>query len=143
MPAKSQLDSLLKHADWQEQQAKSQWLQARQTTQLAQAQLQELRRYLDEYQQQPLSGVCAVSSLQHRESFSKRLQLAITEQGKKCRLLQHGEDELAVVWQEAQAHSKALQDMQARRAAVARTESQRREQRQLDDLSHRRGAAHA
>ena len=148
MAAPQQIDTLLKHAQSQEQQAQAQWLEIRRQVDAARSQLAELQRYVQEYESGRLSGALQVRALRNHQLFSDRLGEAVVQQSQTVRAIRQQEDQAKQIWQKQRCHLEALQLMRERRQAQQEQLGQRREQHRLDEVSGfiarvRPGARHA
>lgn len=132
-----QLDVLLRHAQQLEKQAQAHWLQARQKTLTAQAQLTELQAYVQDYSPAYVDGQLAAGRLLNQQLFFERLKQAVQQQSQLLQNAQADEAQQRGHWQQRYRRQEAVQLMQQRRLAEQQLEQRRQEQRQLDELSNK------
>ncbi len=133
-----ELHSMLRHAEYQEQQEQLRWLRAHRQTQQAQQRLAELQAYTREYQA-CITQVGNAGELLNHRNFVDKLQRAVKHQGQVCQQARDQVAERRQSWHEQQKNLRALENMQKTRRQAFEMEQARLEQRALDDLS-RKGA---
>lgn len=143
MPKQKQLDALLRHAHRLEQQAQSRWLQARHSSQAAQAQLGELQAYAQEYSPSRVRGQQPAGALLNHQLFSERLKQAVLQQAQALHDAKTEEARQQEHWQHRYRRLEAMRLMNQRRLAERKVDQQRQEQRQLDELSCKGGLLNA
>ena len=135
MPAPQQIDTLLRHAQMQEQQAQARWLKIRHQVESAKTQLSELQRYAQDYGVARLQGQLQARALLNHQLFADRLAEAVVQQSQSLRGVREQESQAQKLWQQQRCHLQALQLMQERRQAVQQQIGNRREQHRLDEIS--------
>lgn len=136
MARPQQLESLLRHAHMQEQQAQSHWLAAQHQLERHTQQLSELQNYLSEYASARVDAVAA-SVLLNRSRFSQRLREAIVQQTQAVSDAQANCDKQRAHWQHKRGRLEALNVLKQQRAKVQAERQTRVEQRTLDDFALR------
>ncbi|MGJ8669713.1 MAG: flagellar export protein FliJ [Oceanococcus sp.] len=139
MPAPQQIDSLLRHAHMQEQQAQARWLKTRHKVESAKSQLVELQRYAQDYAVARSTAQLQTRALLNHQRFTDRLQEAVVQQSQSLRGVREEESQAQKLWQQERCQLQALQLMQERRAAAAQQIGNRREQHRLDEMSSQMG----
>ncbi len=131
-----ELDSMLRHAQNQAQQAQLQWSRAREQLAAAQARLEELCAYALEYAD---AGRMAghISDLCNQQAFNARLQQACTQQEQVCAQAQQKLTLAWAQWQDRQNNASALEHLKQQRQMRLDEDRQRMEQRALDDFALR------
>ncbi len=131
-----ELNSMLRHAENTEKNAKRQWLKSKELVRSAERQLQELEDYLRQY---AAGSVAAerVGELINRKQFVDRLELAIAQQGEVCEQARRAERAYMERWQKQQQNLKALERLKEQRVQAVAQNLARLEQRALDELALR------
>lgn len=137
MARPEQLDSLLRHAQMQEQQAQSRWHAAQQQLERHRQQLSELQNYLSDYGPAHLGGGVAASVLLNHSRFSERLRDAIEQQSRVVRDAREKTENLCGHWQHKRYRVEALNVLKEKRAKQQAVRVTRLEQRSLDDFALR------
>ncbi len=137
MARPEQLDSLLRHAQLQEQQAQSRWHAAQQQLERHRQQLSELQNYLNDYGPARLGGGVAASVLLNHSRFSERLSDAIAQQSQVVREARQSTEKLCAHWQHKRQRLEALGALKDKRIKAQHTQVRRLEQRTLDDFALR------
>lgn len=132
-----ELNSLLRRAEYQSDQARLQWSQAQQQRDQARARLAELQAFAQEYETRARSVTSAAALLNHRR-FQDKLSLAIRQQAALCEQAQTSEQAYLTRWRGRQQELKALETMQQKREQLWQLDQARWQQRQLDELAGQR-----
>lgn len=137
MARPQQLESLLRHAQMQEQQAQSKWLAAQQQFERHSQQLSDLKTYLTDYAPARLQHGVAASVLLNHSRFSERLRAAIVQQTQVVSEAQLHCDKQREHWQHKRRRLEALDALKQQRVKEKTTRQTRVEQRSLDDFALR------
>ncbi len=139
-----QLKLLQKLAAERDELAARQLARAHESLQNAQQQLAVLARYAGDYHQrlgQEVSGGLASETLRNYQAFMQNVSSAITQQEHEVDRRKHAVRAAEVAWHETQRQLKSFSTLAARGAQRARSEANRRQQRQDDEFAARRSRA--
>lgn len=129
-----ELNSMIRHAEHQEQTAQVQWVKAKKKAQAARRQLQELRDYAADYQAQAVNAG-NVGDLVNRKQFAGRLEQAIQQQESACQQAEHAVHAYLLRWRKQQQNLKALERLKDERLKAVAQRQARVEQRALDEFA--------
>lgn len=139
MTRKNRLDPVLHHAETQQQEAAKRLSQLLQQEKAAQAQLNQLMHYRQEYASAQLNSVGhTVQELQNQQSFVTQLGKAIEQQDMQLKHIQGQVVQHKTYWQQAKTRCDALSGLIDKQAQYEIRKELHREQKETDELSSRK-----
>ena len=137
--SKNRLDPILHHANTQQQDQAQRLSTTLKTLRDAEAQLQQLLQYREEYSSRQTGGnAFSVEDLHNQQLFINQVNKAIEQQQHNIEHLSRQSQQQRIFWQQSKTRADAIDELIQKQANQARKREEYREQKENDEFNNRR-----